>query len=225
MIYDMLSQKTVERIWKVFTEHNECINKKYKKFALHGEYDLSDRDRFVNKFFEKYSKRYIAFIDKQVSGVKYGNYIYLQKPESVYAPRYGEKSYTNQGEPYYRTQKMYLRVDGFRAVNEMYGLGYIEMSCTDVFGNKFSVQIDYNNMRHIQFKEISKKKFDSVAKMFQDDRSEIPFMVTRYLTWSEMKERNLIDGTDPVKEEVKVMARDIKEASNKLENIVDVRRV
>lgn len=223
MKYDMLSQKTVERVWKVFTGHNECINTKYKKFALHGEYDLSDRDRFVDRFFEKYSNRYIAFIDRQVRGVKYGNYIYLQKPESVYAPRYGKKSYTNQGEPYYRTQKLYLRVDGFHAVNEMYGLGYIEMSCTDVFGNKFSVQMDYNNMRHIQFKEITKKKFDSVAKMFQDDRSEIPFMVTRYLTWKEMQDRK-IKGSDPVKEEVKVMARDMQEASKKLENIIGVRK-
>lgn len=222
MKYDMLSQKTVERVWKAFTGHNECINPKYKTFALHGEYDLSDRDRFVAKFFEKYSNRYIAFIDRQVIGLKFDTGIYLQKPESVYAPRYGEKSYTNQGEPYYRTQKLYLHVDGFRAVNEMYGLGYIEMSCTDVFGNKFSVQMDYNNMRHIQFKEITKKKFESVRKLFQDDRSEIPFIVTRYLTWSEMKDRK-IKGSDLVKEDVKVMARDMKEASKKLENTIDVR--
>ena len=224
MKYDMIPQNTVRRFWKVYTNHSECINLAFKKFAIHGECDLSDRDRFVNKFFAKYTGKYIAFIDVQKTGVQIGNCILFQDPESVYAPHYGEKDYTNQGDAFTKVQKMYLHVDGFRAVNEMYGQGFIEMSCTDMFYNKFAVQLDYNNMRHIQFKEITKKEYERVAKLFHDDRSEIPFIVTRYLTWEEMKRRNLINGTEPVKEDVKVMAKDMLEASKKLENIVGVRR-
>ena len=224
MKYDMLSQKTVERVWKAFTGNKECINKKYKKFTFNDGSDLSDRDRFVARFFKRYAMRYIAFIDVQQVGTRFDDHAYFQTPESVYMPHHGEKNYTNRGEPVYRRQKLYLYVDAFWAVNEMYGQGYIEMSCTDVFGNRFPVRLDYNNMRHIQFKEITKPKFESVRKLFEDDRSEIPFIVTRYLTWKEMQDRK-IKGSDLVQEEVKVMARDMHEASKKLENIVDVRRV
>lgn len=225
MKYDMLSRETVKRVWDTFQSYNEGINQMYKSFALDGDYDLSDRDRFVNKFFNKFCGKYIAFIDVQKIGAKIDSFAYFQHPESVYAPMYGERDYTIKGEPITRVQKKYLCIDGFRAVNMRYGYGYIEMSCTDMCYNKFSVQLDYNNMRHIQFKEITKKEFERVSKLFQDDRSEIPFIVTRYLTWEEMKRRNLIDGTEPVKEDVKVMAKDMLEASKKLENIVEVRRV
>jgi hypothetical protein len=225
MKYDMLSQETVKRVWETFTSYDECINTKYKSFALDGDYDLSDRDRFVDKFFTKFIGKYIAFMDVQKVGAKLDNFAYFQQPESVYAPMYGERDYTIKGEAITRVQKKYLYIDGFRAVNMRYGYGYIEMSCTDTFYNKFSVQLDYNNMRHIQFKEITKKEFERVAKLFQDDRSEIPFIVTRYLTWDEMKRRNLIDGTEPVKEEVKVMAKDMKEASQILPNVIEVRRL
>ena len=79
-------------------------------------------------------------------------------------------------------------------------------------------------MRHIQFKEIAKKDFDRVAKLFQDDRSEITFIATRYLTWDEMKKRK-IKGSEPVKEDVKVMAKDMQDACKKLTNVIDVRRL
>lgn len=224
MKYDMLSQGTVERIWNAFTGHNNCINTRYGEYTGTEERSWSDRDRFVSRLFNKYANKYIVFIDKQKVGYKMDNYFCFQEPESVYKPHYGERDYCNHGEPIIRTQKKYLRVDGFRAVNEMYGHGFIEMSCTDVFGDKFAVRLDYNHMRHIQFKEIAKKEFDRVAKLFQDDRSDITFIATRYLTWDEMQKRK-IKGSDPVKEDVKVMAKDMKEACQKLTNVVDVRRL
>lgn len=229
MKYDMLSQGTVERIWNTFTGHDNCINKKYGECTGTEERSWSDRDRFVSRLFKKYANKYIVFIDKQTVGymtVGYQSdtYFYFQEPESVYKPHYGERDYCNHGEPIIRAQKKYLLVDGFRAVNEMYGQGFIEMSCTDVFGDKFAVRLDYNNMRHIQFKEIAKQAFDRVAKLFQDDRSEITFIATRYLTWDEMKKRK-IKGSEPVKEDIKVMAKDMKEACKKLTNVIDVRRL
>ena len=223
MIYDMLSSDTVKRVWKAFQAHSECINKKYEKFKGENTYWTSDRERFVGRFFRKYTGRYIAFMDQQIIGYTIGNSSYYHEPTSVYMDKAWKNS-TNQGEPVYRRQKKYLYVAAFRAVNELYGPGHIEMCCTDTYGNPFNVYLGESSLRSVQFKEIPQQEFEDVARLFLDDREDIPFRVTRYLTCDEIKERKIKeDGL--VKETVEVMARDMREAAKKVVNAIEVERI
>lgn len=223
MIYDMLPYETVKRVWKAFQAHSECINKKYEKYKSVDTYWTSDRERFVGRFFRKYTGRYIAFMDQQIIGYTIGNSSYYQEPTSVYMDKAWKNS-TNQGEPVYRRQKKYLYVAAFRAVNELYGPGHIEMCCTDTYGNPFNVYLGESSLRSVQFKEIPQQEFKDVARLFLDDREDIPFRVTRYLTCDEIKERKIKeDGL--VKETVEVMARDMREAAKKVVNAIEVERI
>lgn len=128
-------------------------------------------------------------------------------------------------------QKRFLQISGFRAVNELYGVGYIEMSCQDERGNEFKVRLDHNNMMRIQFKEISKMEYDGVAKLFADDRDDRPYKVKRYFVNKEVKVRKVKGQVvqkikeHVVTEEVEVMAKDIDAASKMLPNTISVERI
>ena len=126
------------------------------------------------------------------------------------------------GEPVCRRNKKYLYLSYLRAVNEMYGQGFIEMECSDVFGDRFSIRLDYVTLRHIQFKEISEEEFNRVAGLFVDDRDDMEFLVTRYLSYEEMKKKRKSTRKGLVKEQVTVMAKDGDEAMKKVENAIDV---
>ena len=230
MKYDMLSLETVRRIWDKFQEHHEYINEKYDKFKGNDTYWRSDRERFVGRLFKKYEGRYIAFIDKIVVGYIGKNLSCVCDPKSVYSNKY-DKSWGVQGDPIFNVQKLYLKVLGFRAVNEMYGCGFIDMVCEDFMGNVINIRVDHNNMLRFQFKEISKLDFDSVARLFDDDRTEIPFKVTRAFIYEEVKERKVKGKTVKKvkefikKEDVTVMAKDIEEAGNILPDTISVERI
>ena len=226
----MLSLETVRRIWDKFQEHHVYINEKYNKFKGKDTYWRSDRERFVGRLFKKYEGRYIAFIDKLVVGYKQKDSFYICDPKSVYSNKY-YKSWIVQGDPIFNVQKLYLKVLGFKAVNEMYGCGFIDMACEDFMGNFINIRVDYNNMLCFQFKEISKLDFDSVARLFDDDRTEIPFKVTRAFMYEEVKERKEKGKTVKKvkefikKEDVTVMAKDIEEARNILPDTISVEYV
>ena len=129
MRYDMLPYETVKRVWETFQAHSACINKKYETFKGKETYWYSDRDRFVGRFFRKHVGKCIAFIDKLVRGYKseYDGhaFYYSCSPQSVYSAEYS-RSWDANGEPLFMSQKRYLCITGFQAVNELYGLGYIE---------------------------------------------------------------------------------------------------
>lgn len=230
MKYDMLSLETVRRIWDKFQEHHGYINEKYNKFKGNDTCWSSDRERFVGRLFKKYELRYIAFIDKIVVGYIVNNLSCVCDPKSVYSNKY-YKYWSVQGDPIFNVQKLYLKVLGFEAVNEMYGCGFIEMACEDFMGNVINIRVDYNNMLRFQFKEISKLDFDSVARLFDDDRTEIPFKVTRAFMYEEVKERKVKGKTVKKvkefikKEDVTVMAKDIEEARNILPDTISVERI
>lgn len=230
MKYDMLSLETVRRIWDTFQKHHAYINEKYNKFKGKDTYWSSDRERFVGRFLKKYEERYIAFIDKLVVGYKTENSFYICDKMSAYSNKY-YKSCNMKGDPIFKVQKLYLKVLGFIAVNEMCGCGFIEMACEDFMGNVINIRVDHNNMLRFQFKEISKLDFDSVARLFDDDRTEIPFKVTRVFMIEEVKERKVKGKTVKKvkefikKEDVTVMAKDIEEARNILPDTISVERI
>lgn len=233
MKYDMLPYKTVARVWDTFQAHSACVNEKYETFKGKDNYWSSDRERFVGRLFKLYVGKYIVFIDKLVRGYvsTYGGHAFYHvcRPQSVYSNEY-YRSWGTRGEPSFVSQKRYLCVTGFRAVNEMYGSGYIEMSCVDERGSDFKVRLDHNNMTRIQFKEIPKAEFDGIAQLFEDDREPMPFKVKRYFTYEEIKERKVkgkkVKKTAErlVQEEVVVMAKDIDEAAKALPNTINVER-
>lgn len=224
MKYDMLSYKAAERLWDAFQGHDACVNEKYKAFKREDSYCYSDRDRFVAKFFKKYTGRYAAFIDKVLVGSKIYDCFFYRDPESAFAVKYREAVfYNNQGESIFHMQKKYLCITSFRAVNEMYGTGYIEMSCVDALGVKFDVRLDHTSLVYIQFKEITKLEFDMVANLFNDDRDPRPYKVARFVEYETTnnrgkKKRRLQE------EEVTIMAKDAEEARNAITNIISVRR-
>lgn len=220
MKYDMLSYKAVERIWDAFQGHAACVNEKYKAFKREDSYCYSDRDRFVAKFFKKYVGKCIAFVDKVVVGSRVGSCFFYREPESKFAPKYSVSSFYN---PVFSIQKKYLCINYFRAVNEMYGTGYIEMSCVDALGAKFDVRLDRSSLMYVQFKEITKLEFDMVANLFNDDRDPRPYQVERYMV-RETTSRRGKKKQEVITEEVTVMAKDAEEARNAITNIFSVRR-
>ncbi len=217
MKYDMIPRDVVSRVMDTFYGHSCCINNAYKAFRKDGDIDDSDRDRFVGRFFKKYVGRFICFMDKEIIASTYNGYVCSTDPVSVY--RAGRKGdICNVVEPLFRIKKRYLCIYGFYAVNEMYGRGYVEMKCIDTFGDRFNVRLDVNNLNNMQFREITKSEFISVSQLFADDREDVPFKVTRYLDYDEMKSRKLKGGT-LVTETIEVMAKDIEEASKKVTNV------
>lgn len=234
MIYDMLPYETVKRVWETFLAHSACVNKKYETFKGKETYWYSDRDRFVGRFFRKHVCKYIAFMDRLVRGYvsEYDGHAFYSScsPHSVYGDEY-YRGWMSRGEPIVMSQKRYLCISEFRAVNELYGTGYIEMSCQDERGNEFKVRLDHNNMMRIQFKEISKMEYDGVAKLFADDREDRPYKVKRYFVNKEVKVRKVKGKTvekvkeHVVTEEVEVMAKDIDEARKMLPNTISVERI
>lgn len=234
MIYDMLPYETVKRVWETFQAHSACINKNYEKFKGKETYWYSDRDRFVGRFFRKHVGKCIAFTDKLVRGYKseYDGhaFYYSCSPQSVYSAEYS-RSWGANGEPLFMSQKRYLCITGFQAVNELYGLGYIEMSCLDERGGDFKVRLDHNNLLRIQFKEISEAEYSGVMRLFEDDREDRPYKVKRYFVNKEVKVRKVKGKkVEKVKEhvvteEVEVMARDIDAAAKMLPNTISVERI
>lgn len=234
MMYDMLPYETVKRVWGTFQAHSACINKKYEQFKGKDTYWSSDRDRFVGRFFRKHVGKCIAFTDKLVRGYKseYDGHAFYSScsPKSVYSAEYS-RSWGVNGEPLFMSQKRYLCITGFQAVNELYGLGYIEMSCLDERGGDFKVRLDHNNLLRIQFKEISEAEYSGVMRLFEDDRDDRPYKVKRYFVNKEVKERKVKGQVvqkvkeHVVTEEVEVMAKDIDEARKMLPNTISVERI
>lgn len=234
MMYDMLQYETVKRVWETFQAHSASINKKYETFKGENTYWTSDRERFVGRFFKPYVGKCIAFTDKLVRGYKseYDGHAFYHscRPQSVYSNEY-YRSWGANGEPLFMSQKRYLCITGFQAVNELYGLGYIEMSCLDERGGDFKVRLDHNNLLRIQFKEISEVEYSGVARLFEDDRDDRPYKVKRYFVNKEVKERKVKGQVvqkvkeHVVTEEVEVMAKDIDAASKKLPNTISVERI
>lgn len=217
MKYDMIPRDVVSHVMDTFYGHSCCINHDYKAFRKDGDIDDSDRDRFVGRFFKKYVGRFICIIDREIIAGTYNGYVFAANPVSVY--RVGSMGDSlNVVEPLFRVKKRYLRIYDFRAVNEMYGSGFVEMLCIDAFGDRFDVRLDVNNLNSLQFREITESEFAAVSQLFVDDREDVPFKVTRYLNFDEMKSRKL-KGDTLVKETIEVMAKDIDEASKKVTNV------
>lgn len=221
MKYTLLEPKVVERICDAFYGHSEYVNDKYNAFSKGNTHNYSDRDRFVKKFFSKHIGKHIVLSDKEIIGYAEENFMYTTECTSVYSSSIKSNAY-NRGKPLYRHVKKFLAVRGFLAINEMYGSGYIEMYCWDVFGNPFSIRLDSDTLRNIQFREITEEVFNSVAGLFTDDRDEIPFKVTRFLDYEEIKEKHLTRSKTLPQETVSVMAKDADEAMAKVRNAISV---
>lgn len=225
MKYDMLKLSDVRRVLDAFYGHSSCVNERYSKENV----CISDRDRFVSRFFRKYVDRYIILIDREVIAYRFKNGFMMCEPVSIYSK--GFDGCPAGATPVYRNAKKFLHVKGFIAVNSMRGTDYIEMNCYDMVGNSLKFKIDHNNLMRMQFKEILKSEFEMWAMLFRDDREPIPFKVTRYLTYDEIKERNTKNGKTKkikehlVQEQTVVMAMDEDEARNMMTNVLSVERV
>ena len=229
MLYDMLPLETVRKVWDRFLGHSACNNQKYLDFKGTGTFWKTDRERFVGRLFRKYAGKHIILIDKQIVGYSYDNHVAINdEPVSVYSNSHNTTWGVPVEEPLLRVQRRYLHINGFQAINELYGLGYIEMSCTDALGNLFKLRLDHNNMLRLQFKEITELEYQAVARMFEDDRSDRAYKVTRYLMPEEIKQRKTKDGirkkvtTHLIEEQTIVKAKDIDEARIVLANTIKV---
>ena len=218
MKYDMIPKETVKRICDTFYNHSASVNEKYNKLLSEEgtQYSKSDRDRFVERFFKKYIGTYFAMIDKNIYAIKFNNCFSWIKPYSIFSCK--QQDYI-QGDYLYRTSKIYLYIQGFMAINEMYGIGYIKMMCIDIFGKQVDVKLDYDTLSKLQFMKIDKKEFDKLSRLFKDDREDRPFKVTRYLNEKEMKQRKPKRITSEI---ITVMAKDAEEAYKKTTNVVKV---
>ena len=233
MKYDMFAREAVKRVLDTFEAHSLFINKKYEAFKSKNNYWSSDRERFVGRFFKKYRGKFFILIDKEVIGyhdeVNDTAFFSSIDPVSIYSRKYSEHSYHYRGERITRTVKKFLCVSYISAVNTSAGSGYIEMSCYDLFGDKVNYVLDLHMLANMQFKEITEEEFNQMARLFQDDRDDREFKVTRYLDADELKSRkrserkNLIKvGRYLTKEIVTVMAKDSDEAMKKCTNAIEV---
>lgn len=217
MKYDMLKLNDVQRVLDTFYAHKSCINERLSK---DGDY-ISDRDRFVKKFFGKYAQRYIVLMDREVVAYRFKNGFMVCEPVSIYSK--GFDCCPAGATPVYRNTKKFLHVEGFSAVNSMRGTDYIEMNCCDMVGNSLKFKIDHNNLMRMQFKEILKSEFEMWAMLFRDDREPIPFNVTRFVE-VEVTNNRKRKRTEFKKEVTRVLARDEDEAGNMMTNVISVER-
>lgn len=218
MKYDMLKLSDIRRVLDAFYGHRNYVNERYSKDNV----CISDRDRFVRKFFRKYVDRYIILIDREVIAYRFENRILICEPSSIYS-----KGFDNSpagATPVYRHTKKFLHIKGFSAVNVMYGTDYIEMNCYDMVGNSLKFKLDHNNLMKMQFREILKSEFEMWAMLFRDDREPIPFNVTRFVK-VEVTNNRRRKNTEFKKEVTTVMARDEDEARNMMTNVLSVVRV
>ena len=222
MQYDMLTKKTAERYWDTFLTYDRCINDKYRAFAkVNGERWHSDRDRLIGRLAPILVGKYFALADKEIIAYNDdGNFRFIDS-KSIYYPDQEERI-DFRGEPVYRHSKKYLFISSLCAVNEMYGHGFIQMRCYDIFMNTVNIRLDCETMAKIQFKEITKEEFERVSELFMDDREDRPYLVTRYLSYEEMKKKRKSPKKGLVKEQVTVMAKEAEEALKKVENSIDV---
>lgn len=225
MKYDMLTLETVKRLWDAFTSRSMCNNDKYISFRGKDTYWYTDRDRLVGRLSKKYEGRFIAFIDQEHIGAHDGAYFFFHEPESVYSNKYRDQPlYGGHGEPVVRARKRYLCIKGLSAVNELYGMGYIDMSCEDATGTDFHIRLDHNNMLRIQFKEIPMTEYRAVRALFQDDRELMPYNIERFVKVEVPVGRKGKTETQYIKEKMTVMARDAAEAGASMENVLSVER-
>lgn len=230
MKYTMIPRPVVEKICNLFQDHSYCVNEKYKEITKKPEYSCSDRDRFVARFFKPYVGKYIVLVNKDEIGrmMADGNIVAWNgdEPVSCYSRKAYKSKIYNGGKPWYSVNRKYLYVQRFENVNEAYGQGYICMSCQDILGNTFDVVLSHNNLQAMQFREITEEEFKAVADLFTDDREPVPFKVTRYLNYEEMKSRRLLTKYRKEKtlltETVIVPALDVADACTKVENVNDV---
>ena len=229
----MFDKESVTRVLDTFEAHSLFINKKYEAFKSKDNYWSSDRERFVGRFFKKYLGKFFILIDKEVIGyhdeVNDIGYFSSVDPVSIYSSDYNEHFYHYRGKRITRTVKKFLCVSCIRAVNTSAGSGYIELSCYDMFGDKVKYMLDLQMLANMQFKEITEEEFNQMMRLFQDDRDDREFKVTRYLDADELKSRkrserkNLIKvGRYLTKEIVTVMAKDSEEAMTKCTNAIEV---
>lgn len=224
MKYEMLKVSTVKRVWHAFYSHSMCNNDKYISYRGKDNYWYTDRERFVGRFFKRYEGRFIAFIDQEDIGTRDGAFFSFHEPKSVYSNKYrGQALYNGHCEPIIRARKRYLRIKGFSTVNELYGGGYIDMSCEDATGADFHIRLDHNNMLRIQFKQIPITEYRAVKALFQDDREPMPFNVHRFVEVKSQRGRKM--ETRIVEETTTVLARDAAEARESMTNVLDVSHV
>lgn len=218
MKYDMLKLSDIRRVLDAFYRHRNYVNERYSKDNVH----ISDRDRFVRKFFRKYEDRYIVLIDREVIAYRFENRMLICEPSSIYSK--GFNNSVTGATPVYRNTKKFLHIKGFSAVNVMYGTDYIEMGCYDMVGNSLKFKLDHNNLMRMQFREILKSEFEMWAMLFKDDREPIPFNVTRFVE-VEVTNNRKRKRTEFKKEVTRVMAMDVDEARNMMTNVISVERV
>lgn len=224
MKYEMIPSKTVKRLWDAFTDLPMANNEHYMSFRTQNQYWYTDRDRLVGRLLAKYTDRYIVLIDRTILGYTMDGFLSQCDPVSIYDPHPHEYHYG--GKPLIATSRKYLHITHFSAVNTMYGSGYIAMATQDHLGQPFPVRLDYETLRQLQFREITKEEFDSISELFSDDREPIPFRVTRIIPFQELKARRLLTkarrSREMLQETVTVQARDPREAYSITENAISV---
>jgi len=224
MKYEMIPSKTVKRLWDAFTDLAMANNEHYMSFRTQNRYWYTDRDRLVGRLLAKYTDKYIVLIDRTILGYTMDGFLSQCDPVSIYDPHPHEYHYG--GEPLIATSRKYLHITHFSAVNTMYGSGYIAMATQDHLGQSFPVRLDYESLRQLQFREITREEFDSISELFSDDREPIPFQVTRIIPFQELKARRLLTkarrSREMLQETVTVQARDPREAYSLTENAISV---
>lgn len=190
MIYDSFPSDYVIKVHDILRHKPIYINEKYNEFAKDAGGIATDSSRFVKRVFQKYVGKKLCIIDKMKVAGKYRKQdgtVVIQacdNPISIYSREY-TKFYDNW-EPVAVPKKRYIEIYDIQVRQSEYSC-YIGVSAYDLItGQKIIYDLCQNTMIDVQFTEISDDTADFYKHLLNDDRSEVEFLVKRYMTFDEM---------------------------------------
>lgn len=225
MRYSTLTSKQANKIWDAYCNHHMYINKKYQTFCNSPEDNefVTDRVRFVNKFFSRFVGKYVILMDRIKYGTKFTDrerkYVSIAccDANSIYAMKNGFEGHEWGCEDLIHFRRVYLHIVGFESVNTEYGQGYIAVYCDNIYGERIKYRMEYNMLYRMQWREITEMEYTVLSAFFTDDRENVRYTSNRYLMYDEMVQRKIIrknaaKNIPTIKEPVEVYARDRDDA-------------
>lgn len=213
----------IDKFDKLYQEHDACINERLK--VKNPNSFVCDRDRFVEKVFNKFKNTYIVLSNVFIVGwvnSKADLYFSNTNIVSKYTIKENDEYDYNCLKPIYMHQKTYLHIVYFENHNRMYGSSYVCVSCIDVLGNNIKIKLDYTNMHEMQFRFIEKDEFEQVNELFLDDREPVKFIGQRWMTRDELYANKLMrknaKKTPRILTSWECMAKDKEEAKEIFKN-------
>lgn len=191
MKYKMFSLAEADSRWERFKKLSFYINKEFKAWSKE-HYDVSDRQRFAQKIWKYFHNKCFVIADRVahlVTNAERSMYFALEEPVHKYSTSFKR----NWSTPDYvwENHKEYLKCAGVWAENEMNGTGYLVLHCINERGDCYNLRIDAQNIREIQWAEISAEKFNEMMDLYADDRELRTFKYTERMGFNEMVAKKL----------------------------------